>query len=72
MRRMTDAEFQHLCVERSNDLDTREIIQEAVRARESEARLLAALQAFPGFTDDARVGDPWIEQARAAIAEATK
>lgn len=33
--------------------------------------LLAALQAFPGFTDDASVGDPWIEQMRSAIAKAT-
>jgi hypothetical protein len=32
--------------------------------------LLAVLKAFPGFTDDAKVGDPWIEQMRTAIAKA--
>ena len=33
--------------------------------------LLEALQTFPGFTDDATVGDAWIEKMRAAIARAT-
>ena len=44
---------------------------------EANARLIAAapdlldaLKAFPGFTDDATVGDKWIEQVRAAIAKA--
>ena len=32
--------------------------------------LLAALKAFPGFTDDATIGDKWIETMRAAIAKA--
>lgn len=32
--------------------------------------LLEALKSFPGFTDDATVGDPWIEKIRAAIAKA--
>ena len=33
--------------------------------------MLEALQSFPGFTDDATVGDAWIEKMRAAIARAT-
>jgi hypothetical protein len=33
--------------------------------------LLDALQAFPGFTDDATAGDAWLEKMRAAIAKAT-
>ena len=33
--------------------------------------LLAALQTFPGFTDNATVGDAWVETMRAAIAKAT-
>jgi hypothetical protein len=33
--------------------------------------LLAALHAFPGFTDDANIGDVWLERCRAAIAKAT-
>lgn len=32
--------------------------------------LLDALQAFPGFTDDATAGDAWLEKMRAAIAKA--
>jgi hypothetical protein len=45
---------------------------------EANARLIAAspdlldaLMSFPGFTDNARVGDDWIEKAHAAIAKAT-
>lgn len=45
--------------------------------RDADARMIAAapdmldaLKAFPGFTDDATVGDKWIEQMRAAIAKA--
>lgn len=34
------------------------------------AELLDALQAFPGFTDDATTGDAWLEKMRAAIAKA--
>lgn len=37
---------------------------------EAAPELLDALKAFPGFTDDATVGDNWIEQMRAAIAKA--
>ena len=44
---------------------------------EANARLIAAapdlldaLQAFPGFTDDATAGDAWLEKMRAAIAKA--
>jgi hypothetical protein len=33
--------------------------------------LLAALQTFPGFIEDATVGDAWIEAMRAAIDKAT-
>lgn len=33
--------------------------------------LLEALQAFPGFTDDATAGDAWLEKMRAAITKAT-
>jgi hypothetical protein len=33
--------------------------------------LLDALETFPGFTDDAAVGDRWIEKMRGAIARAT-
>jgi hypothetical protein len=33
--------------------------------------MLDALQSFPGFTDNATVGDAWIEKMRAAIAKAT-
>mgnify|MGYP003339021862 FL=1 len=33
--------------------------------------LLEALQAFPGFTDDATIGDAWIKKMRTAIAKAT-
>lgn len=33
--------------------------------------LLEALQTFPGFTDDATIGDTWIETMRAAVAKAT-
>ena len=32
--------------------------------------LLDALQAFPGFTDDATAGDAWLEKMRAAITKA--
>ena len=34
--------------------------------------LLDALQSFPGFTDDAAIGDAWLEKMRAAIAKATE
>ena len=44
---------------------------------EANARLIAAapellevLKAFPGFIDDATIGDDWIERAWAAIAKA--
>jgi hypothetical protein len=32
--------------------------------------LLEALKSFPGFTDDATIGDPWIERVRELIARA--
>ena len=32
--------------------------------------LLATLKAFPGFTDDATIGDAWIERVRAVVASA--
>ena len=45
--------------------------------RDANARLIAAapellevLKAFPGFIDDATIGDDWIERAWAAIAKA--
>ena len=31
------------------------------------ARLRAALRAFPGFVDDATIGDMWIERKNAAL-----
>ena len=40
------------------------------RLMASAPDLLAVLKAFPGFTDDATVGDAWIETARAAISRA--
>lgn len=33
--------------------------------------LLDALSSFPGFTDNADIGDLWIEKVRAVIAKAT-
>ena len=33
--------------------------------------LLDALLTFPGFTDDATIGDAWIDKMHAAIAKAT-
>lgn len=43
-----------------------------VRAVNSHAALVTVLQSFPGFTDDAAVGDAWVERVRAALATATK
>ena len=37
---------------------------------EERDELLALLQAFPGFTDDATAGDAWLEKMRAAITKA--
>lgn len=34
--------------------------------------LLKSLLSFPGFTDDAVIGDAWVEKMRAAIAKATE
>lgn len=49
-----------------------------VKTRMANARLIAAapdlletLQSFPGFTNDATSGDPWVEKMRTAISKAT-
>jgi len=46
------------------------IMEANARLIASAPDLLAALKAFPGFTDDATIGDKWIETMRAAIAKA--
>ena len=47
-----------------------ETAAERDRLKEVNAELLEALKTFPGFTDDATVGDDWLEKALAAIAKA--
>ena len=51
--------------------ETAEQIGEIVALKEQRDELLEALQAFPGFTDDAAAGDLWLEKMRAVIAKAT-
>jgi hypothetical protein len=41
----------------------------AFRYKQQRDELMALLEAFTGFTDDATVGDPWIESVRNAIAK---
>lgn len=47
-----------------------EAAAERDRLKEVNAELLEALKTFPGFTDDATVGDDWLEKALAATAKA--
>lgn len=59
---------------RTDDLLTdiiREKGKEMRRLHNVNKELLEALQAFPGFTDDAAAGDLWLEKMRAAVAKAT-
>ena len=44
------------------------ILIHARRLERQRDELLESLESFPGFTDDAEIGDPWSERARAAIA----
>jgi hypothetical protein len=34
--------------------------------------VVEAVRAFPGFTDDATIGDPWVERVQAAVAKAAE
>lgn len=45
-------------------------LETILRAVNAHADMLAALESFPGFTDDATIGDAWIEKMRAAVAKA--
>jgi hypothetical protein len=47
-----------------------ETAAERDRLKEVNAELLEALKTFPGFTDDATIGDDWLEKAWAATAKA--
>jgi hypothetical protein len=40
------------------------------RYTEAYYAMLEALKAFPGFTDDAKVGDAWVERVRAVVDKA--
>jgi len=44
-------------------------VKELVRLANGAGELLAVLKSFPGFTDNAAVGDQWIERVRAVIAK---
>ena len=62
---MTDDQYKQAAAE------LRRLHAEVVKLAEQRDELLEAMQAFPGFTDDAAAGDLWLEKMRAAIAKAT-
>jgi hypothetical protein len=45
----------------------RSLAAERDALRAENARLREALRAFPGFVDDATIGDVWIERKNAAL-----
>lgn len=61
----------HLPVHHKAAAELRRLYEESVQMRDQRDELLEALQSFPGFTDDAAIGDPWLEQMRSAIAKVT-
>lgn len=44
-------------------------VGEIVALKEQRDELLAALELFPGFTDDATIGDSWLCKVRSTIAK---
>jgi hypothetical protein len=51
----------------ARDQSTTQYCAEAVALQADNARLREALRAFPGFVDDATIGDVWIERKNAAL-----
>jgi hypothetical protein len=45
------------------------VLKEIEQLKAERDEMLAVLKSFPGFTDDATVGDPWAENMRKVIAK---
>jgi hypothetical protein len=66
-----DAEQLALAAEMVNRPATAEVFRSLAAERDAlraeNARLREVLRAFPGFVDDATIGDMWIERKNAAL-----
>ena len=66
-----EAEQLALAAEMVNRPATAEVFRSLAAERDAlraeNARLREALRAFPGFVDDATIGDVWIERKNAAL-----